>query len=302
MYRIWLFFFRIKTTRATNFTTSSHSVYHMEVDQFRPGFIIYTDYHALMTSDGTHTYLIAGSTSSYGYREGVGAEARFSWVKGFVQITDERIVAVDSSNHCLRKIARSSKTTWPFCGHCDFHGYFDGTPGKFYDPWAIVRDHKNTSQLLVADTNNEAVRTVDISSGAVSTFVKSRSILYIRGITQDKNGDVYVTTQNAISRIAYGDRVITLLAGSLGYKGGYNDGSLLNAQFYLLYDLIFIGHKTLLVPDLRNKQVRLLDLDEDRVTTLHICPGCLKEPSSLLLTNDSLYVGQYDKIQRYTCK
>ena len=79
----------------------------MELDRYRPGFIVYTDKHALMTSDGTTTHLIAGNSTQEGYREGVGAEARFYYIRGFAQISEKIVVVADRYNHCLRRLDRS---------------------------------------------------------------------------------------------------------------------------------------------------------------------------------------------------
>ena len=49
----------------------------MEVDQHKPGYIIYTDNNAVKTTDGTTVVLLAGNSLQGGYREGRGAEARF---------------------------------------------------------------------------------------------------------------------------------------------------------------------------------------------------------------------------------
>ena len=70
----------------------------MNFDMFKPGFMIYTDFRSLKTSDGTTTNVIAGETR--GYREGVGAKAKFKSVTRFVWLSGTRLVVVDSHNHC----------------------------------------------------------------------------------------------------------------------------------------------------------------------------------------------------------
>ena len=52
----------------------------MELDRYKPGYILYTDYHALMIGNRIKTNIIAGKSAQTGYREGVGAEARFSFM------------------------------------------------------------------------------------------------------------------------------------------------------------------------------------------------------------------------------
>ena len=81
-----IYYFRIEKSTTTNIISTSYNVYHMELDRHRQGFIVYTDKHALMTSDGTTTHLIAGNSTRIGYRDGVGADARFYYIDGFTQI------------------------------------------------------------------------------------------------------------------------------------------------------------------------------------------------------------------------
>ena len=91
-------YFRIEKSTPTDFTASSNYGYTMELDRYRPGFIIFTTGQALMTSGGTTTYIIAGYCPQYGYREGVGAEARFGAITGFTQISEKHAVVAEPSN------------------------------------------------------------------------------------------------------------------------------------------------------------------------------------------------------------
>ena len=78
----------------------------MDLDQYRPGYILYTDNSSLMTSDGKTTHLIAGTRGQY--REGVGAEARFFSISGFTQLSGKRDIVADHDNHCLRQTLHQS--------------------------------------------------------------------------------------------------------------------------------------------------------------------------------------------------
>ena len=66
------------------------------------------------------------------------------------------------------------------------------------------------------------MRTVDVMSQAVGTFVKSASLTYIRPMTQDeKSGNLYVNAYHAIYRIKYTQRTVSLISGGAGPKYGY---------------------------------------------------------------------------------
>ena len=268
----------------------------MELDRYRPGFIVYTDKHALMTSDGTTTHLIAGNSTQEGYREGVGAEARFYDIGGFTQILDKLVVVADSSNHCMRLIDRTTNNTSLLSGQCgESYGYENGRPGRLNRPWSVVIDQRNKSQLLITESWNAAVRTVDVKSQVVGTFKKHDSLLHIDCITQEKSGDLYVTAWFAVYRITYIQKTVSLISGSPGDIYGYIDSTLLDSRFDGPFELILIEPNTLLISDSNNNKLRLVAMNSDKVATLNVT-NSLDDPRSLLLTNNSLYVGQSKKI------
>ena len=269
----------------------------MELDRYRPGYLVYTDGYALMTSDGTTTHLIAGNSTQRGYRDGVGAEARFDLLTGYAQISDTLVVVADSSIHCMRLIDRTTNNTSLLSGQCGFwsFGYEDGRPGRFNRPWSVVIDQRNKSQLLITESWNAAVRTVDVKSQVVGTFKKHDSLLHIDCITQEKSGDLYVTAWFAVYRITYIQKTVSLISGSPGDIYGYIDSTLLDSRFDGPFELILIEPNTLLISDSNNNKLRLVAMNSDKVATLNVT-NSLDDPRSLLLTNNSLYVGQSKKI------
>lgn len=274
----------------------------MELDLFRPGYLVHTDINSLQTSDGQSSTTIAGDPSKYGYREGRGSEARFRETIGFVQISNKRVVVADRYNHCLRGINRRTDNTSMFSGLCEKPGYSDGLRGQFNRPWSVIRDNHDASQLFVSDYGNKAVRTVDISTGAVGTVVMSDILEGISCLTQDNSGDLYgIAASQAIYRITYKEKTIQLISG-IPNKSGDSDGSLLNSLFNDPFDLLIIGHQTLLVTDTDSNKIRLVDITGDKVSTLNLCSWCLFRPFSLLITEDSLYVSQYQRIKQFVCE
>lgn len=268
---------------------------------YRPGNIIYTDKRSLKSTDGTSSTAIAGlNPKASGYQDGSRAEALFGEITGFTQITHKHVVVVDQTNHCLRVIDRDTGITSTFSGQCETAGYTDGRPGLISWPRSVMRDNKDGGQLLFTDRGNKAVRTVSISTETVCTFVKSDILRAITALTQDIEGDLYViAASHVLYRITYIDKMIKRIAGG---RGGYQDSSLLNSLFSYIRDIVFIGHQALLVAEENNNKIRLVDMSTDRVSTLDLCSGCLVRPSSLLITNHSLYVGQYFRMQQYICE
>ena len=203
----------------------------------------------------------------------------------------------------MRLIDRTTNNTSLFSGLCGSYGFQDGHPGQFDSPHSVVIDQRDKNQLLITDYYNNAARTVDVMSRVIGTFAKSDSLSGIRDITQEeKSGDLYVTANHAVYRIAYTQRTVTLISGGTSSNsGGYRDSTLLDSRFYWLYELIFIAPDTLLAADLSNNKLRLVDMNSDKVATLNVT-NSLSSPFSLLLTNNSLYVGQNKKITQYKCE
>ena len=83
-------------------------MFHIAEDEYVPGNLLFVERHTIKTTDGTTTSLIAGSSTSYGYLEDVGANARFDDILSFVQLSKARVILTDSDNHCLRKIPTSN--------------------------------------------------------------------------------------------------------------------------------------------------------------------------------------------------
>ena len=297
MLKIFLFQpFRIEKSTPTDFISTVHLVHHMELDRYRPGYLLYTDLTTLMTIDGTTTHLIAGSSTQAGYREGVGADARFYYIPGFAQISEKLVVVADTENNCLRQIDRSNNKTSVFSGQCKSSGYEGGLPGQFNYPYFVVIDKQDKNQLFITDIFSSAVRNVTVNSRVAGTFVQSDSLEYIRRITQEEeSGDLYVTAYNALYRITYTQRTVTLISGSPLGDSGHEDSTLLDSLFDFPSGLIFIRPKTLLIAEEDKDKLRLVDMNSDKVTTLNVT-NSLYLPNSLLLTNNSLYVGQYKKI------
>ena len=105
----------------------------------------------------------------------------------------------------------------------------------------------------------------------------------------------------AIYRIAYSEGTIRLLAGSAGVRGD-QDGTLTTSLFSLTTYLRAIGTDVLLIADMRNYKLKRLDIKSDRVSTVNVCTNCLQSPTSVLVAQDSLYIGQKQNILKFKCE
>ena len=65
----------------STYITTESWVHHMEIDKRNDGNILFSDNHALKSTDGNITLTIAGQATKSGYREGIGESVRFTEIK-----------------------------------------------------------------------------------------------------------------------------------------------------------------------------------------------------------------------------
>jgi thiol-disulfide isomerase/thioredoxin len=122
---------------------------------------------ATVSESGGSTALVAGGQENlfdFGDRDGVGAEARFQHPLG-VAMHEGRLLVADTYNSKIKEIDPATGTTSTLYGA--EHGWRDGPDPLFYEPGGLSVDG---DVLWVADTNNHAVRRVDLSTGVATTL------------------------------------------------------------------------------------------------------------------------------------
>ena len=108
---------------------------------------------------------------------------------------------------------------------------------------------------------------------------------------------MYVTVPHAVYIITYTQRSVSLISGSSDSNSyGYRDSTLLDWPMSSPSILHRTSHSACSL-----QKLRLVDINSVKVTTLNVTKS-LTYPSSILLTNNSLYVGQYQKIIQYKCE
>ena len=274
----------------TTFVTTESNVNHIEADQYVPGNILFSDGHALKTTDGTTTWLIAGSPSSSGYSTSSGSSARFYYLSGFHQVSATRVFLVDRNNHCMRMLDRTSNASYvSYAGYCRSSGYADGTSrARFYYPQSAIADNHGYHY--------------------VTTFYRSTSSLQNpTGITQEHtSGDLFITLlTHYVYKLAYSLKALTLLSGT-GSRG-FQDGFSCQTRFSSPYELLLLRPHKLLIADSHNHRLRVLDLNS--LMTSSLCsgtsgtvdgnlPACtLQYPFSSAVVNGSLFIGQNGAIR-----
>lgn len=119
---------------------------------------------------------IAGNTET-GSTNGVGTNALFNQPYGLsLSLDDSYALIADRSNHVIRKLLLSTSEVTTFAGTMSSYGSTNGvgTNAQFSAPYGITIS-PDGSYAFVVDTNNRAIRTLILSTIAVTLFVGGSS-------------------------------------------------------------------------------------------------------------------------------
>jgi DNA-binding beta-propeller fold protein YncE len=238
---------------------------------------------------------IAGSTTSTaGYSDGVGTVAKFSSpVHVFVSPDSSTLVISDQNNNLIRSVVISSSTVTVLAGGGGTAGgYADGvgTVAKFNAPRGLVLSSTG-SEIYVADFNNHLVRTIVVSTRAVSVLAGGGSAGGTAAGYADGTGTVamfycpYMMVPSAsgdslyVGDLVYGliravlisTRAVTVLAGGGSVGGtasGYADGVGTAAKLYGPSGLVLSPDGSTLFFTDDNHLLRALVISSRAVTTL----------------------------------
>ncbi len=123
--------------------------------------------------------LVGGDLFEFGDRDGEGDDVRLQHPLGVV-LYDGKVLIADTYNHKIKLLDAEKRTVKTFLG-TGKPGQTDGKTPTFYEPAGIsIADGK----LFVADTNNHAIRVVDLQTKTVSTL-KIEGLMPPVGSTND---------------------------------------------------------------------------------------------------------------------
>jgi len=110
--------------------------------------------------------LVGGDLFDFGDVDGVGDDVRLQHPLGIVTYEGKLFIA-DTYNHKIKELDTQSRTVRTFAG-TGKPGQEDGAQSAFYEPGGLSVAN---GKLYVADTNNHAVRVVDLKTKQTSTLV-----------------------------------------------------------------------------------------------------------------------------------
>jgi sugar lactone lactonase YvrE len=122
---------------------------------------------------------LAGEPGVMGSTDAAGTGATFAYPAGVVFVpSDNCLYIADSINSTIRQLNLTTGVVKTIAGVAGVAGYFDNASyptlaAYFYNPEGIATDGTN---LYVADSGNNAIRKIVISSGIVTTIAGSPSV------------------------------------------------------------------------------------------------------------------------------
>ena len=223
---------------------------------------------------------VAGSAGATGIPDGIGPAARLNSPHGLALSADgTKLYIGDHLAHTVRVMDTATNDVSALAGEHLVEGAADGTgtAAKFRYLQGVAVDG---NQLYVADANNHAIRSVDVTTGAVTTVAgtlgttgttdatgtsatfTNPSNVYVSGST------LYVseTGSHIIRAIDTGSWAVTTLAG-VPNSPANTDGPAASAQFDTPMGMVALG-SLLFVADFGNHVIRTIDTLSMTVTTL----------------------------------
>jgi DNA-binding beta-propeller fold protein YncE len=160
------------------------------------------------------TDLVAGGASNlfeFGDEDGTGTEARFQHPLG-ITWHEDRLLVADTYNSKIKSVNPSTGEVVSLFG--TEHGWRDGADPLFYEPGGLSVDG---NVLWVADTNNHAIRRIDLTTGISSTVVLSGLDTFVAAQGAEDFRGMVVTLTTVSAGAGTADLILDVVIPN-GYK------------------------------------------------------------------------------------
>ena len=276
-------------------------------------FIYVADYRnniirKIVIADGTVTRLAGSNIGTAGYvnsTDGTGDTATFN-LPAAVTTDGTFLYVADTGNNSIRKVEISSGSVTLIAGSTTgIAGSIDslnGSDARFNQPTGITTDGTN---LYVADSGNNTIRKIVISSGAVVTLAGAAATAGSSDSTDNTGttarfnqpariatdgSNLYVTDfrNGTVRKIVIATGAVTTIAGIAGTHGSADTAPGVVATLNQPNGITTDG-KNLYVTDSFNNTVRIIDISTGDVTTM---PGTFITPVGITTDGISLYIAE----------
>lgn len=160
--------------------------------------------------------LVGGDLWVFGDKDGEGDDVRLQHPLGVV-LHEGKVLIADTYNHKIKQLDTEKKTVKTFIGNGK-SGQMDGVKPQFYEPAGLSIAK---GKLFVADTNNHAVRVVDLQTKQVST-------LKIEGLSSPKQYQTTAVSPNLKELKISSQEVLANSKASLNVNVKFPEGYHLN--------------------------------------------------------------------------
>ena len=120
---------------------------------------------AIDPASGEVETLVGGDLFEFGDADGTGDDVRLQHPLGVLAV-DDKILIADTYNHKIKELDTRRRSVKSFLGRGK-PGQADGPAPSFYEPAGLASAN---GKLYVADTNNHAVRVIDLKTRETSTL------------------------------------------------------------------------------------------------------------------------------------
>lgn len=248
------------------------------------------------------TVILAGSPGAAGFKDGVGAGARFNAPAGVAIDLEGYVYVADTDNHLIRRITPAGIVT-TLAGQAGVPGSDDGScsAAAFSSPNGVAVDQEGN--VYVADMANSTIRKItrecEVSTLAGVAGVagnddglgREASFRFPQDLATDRAGNVYVSDVNShtIRKIAPNGWVSTL-AGKSNVPGS-RDGPAPEATFNFPRGITVDRANNIFVVDSNNYAIRKITPDGVVSTVMDRSPNAgMTLPAGIALNGTLLHV------------
>ena len=193
----------------------------------------------------------------------------FDYARSFKQVNSTHVAVSESNKGRITIVNREDNSSRVWVGMCDRHWMAFYNDRSFY-PDSIEMDKINPGHLVFTELLHHSLRSVDLTSGTVSTVIRT-GFNFPRGLTWYKKR-LLVCNDYYISEVSWSTSgAVTNKKLTTSTAHGYRDGDFSIAQFGSSHKIKQIRDGLFLLAGTDNSKLRLLNMSAKKV--LPVCIG-----------------------------